>query len=145
MSETTTSLAAISALKYKIPTPPTPTKFPLKSPRGANLATRVWPPVKNKAKALFLIVHGGGWHSGYFEALVGPLVKENIFCASYDQVSCGYSDPEPGAPPGVMHLNSFDCLVEDVAAAIEWMQKEASNTTAPVFLFGESFGALQVS
>lgn len=98
-----------------------------------------------KPRALFLIVHGGGWHSGYFQNLVGPLGKENIFCASYDQVNCGYSDPEPGAPPGVMHLHSFDCLVEDVVAAIEWIQKEAANTTAPVFLFGESFGALQVS
>lgn len=134
----------LTPLKYRIPAPPTPTKFPLKSPRGASLVTRVWP-VK-KPKALCLIVHGGGWHSGYFGDLTSVLTKEGIFCASYDQVNCGYSDPEPDSPDsGAMHIHSFDCLVEDVVAAIEWMQKEAdNNTTAPVFLFGESFGALQV-
>lgn len=138
------SYPRMSSLKYSIPKPPVPTKYPLKSPRGANLATRVWP-VK-KPKALCLIVHGGGWHSGYFDGLVGVLNKENIFCASYDQVNSGYSDAEPDSPkPGeVMHIRNFDCLVEDVCAAVDWMQKEAANTEAPVFLFGESLGGLQV-
>jgi alpha-beta hydrolase superfamily lysophospholipase len=136
----------MSSLKYQVPSPPTPTKFPLKSPRGANLATRVWPARNNNsAKALCLLVHGAGTHSGYFDSLATHLTQHDIFCASYDQVNCGYSDPEPDAPsPGVTHVRNFDCFMEDVCAAIEWMQMEAGTTSAPVFLFGESFGSLQV-
>lgn len=133
-------------LKYSIPAKPIPTNFGLKSPRGANLATRVWPTRnKNPPRALCLIVHGGGWHSGYFEDLAGGLTKNGIFCASYDQVNSGYSDPEPDTPaPGVVHVQNFDCFVQDVFAAIEWMQKEAGTADVPLFLFGESFGALEV-
>ena len=136
----------MSSLKYQVPSPPIPTKFPLKSPRGANLATRVWPARNNNsAKALCLLVHGAGTHSGYFDSLATHLTQHDIFCASYDQVNCGYSDPEPDAPsPGVTHVRNFDCFMEDVCAAIEWMQMEAGTTSAPVFLFGESFGSLQV-
>jgi acetyl esterase/lipase len=133
----------MQSLKYSIPSPPIPTKFPLKSPRGANLATRIWP-VKDPL-ALCLFVHGGGWHSGYFQDLASFLNKDGIYCASYDQVNCGYSDPEPDTPaPGVIHVRNFDCYIEDVCASVEWMQKEAGNTAVPVFLFGESFGALEV-
>lgn len=133
----------MQSLKYSIPSPPIPTKFPLKSPRGANLATRVWP--AKDPVALCLFVHGGGWHSGYFQDLASFLNKGGIYCAAYDQVNCGYSDPEPDTPaPGVVHVRNFDCYIEDVCAAVEWMQKEAGNTVAPVFLFGESFGALEV-
>jgi alpha-beta hydrolase superfamily lysophospholipase len=133
----------MSSLKYSIPAPLVPTKFSLKSPRGASLTTWVWP-VK-EPQALCLIVHGGGWHSGYFDDLASVLNTADIFCASYDQVNCGYSDPEPDSPGlGVMHVRNFDCLVEDVCAGVDWVQKEAGNTEAPVFLFGESFGGLQV-
>lgn len=65
---------AKTSLKYIVPSPPNPTKFHLRSPRGANLATRVWPlaEISNpdvKLVALCLLVHGGGWHSGYFHNL----------------------------------------------------------------------------
>jgi alpha-beta hydrolase superfamily lysophospholipase len=82
--------------------------------------------------------------TGYFQDLAFFLNKDGIYCASYDQVNCGYSDPEPDTPAsGVVHVRNFDCYIEDVCAAVEWMQ-EADNTGAPVFLFGESFGALEV-
>ena len=134
----------MSGLKYEVPRPPKPTKFPLKSPRGASLATRVWP--SKNPKALCLMIHGGGWHSGYFNQLATSLSQDGIFSASYDQIGCGYSEPDPDSPSaGVAHVRVFDWFVEDLCAAIGWMQEEASNTQAPVFLFGESFGALQVS
>jgi alpha-beta hydrolase superfamily lysophospholipase len=95
---------------------------------------------------LLLIVNGGGWHSGYFEDLAAVLNKANIVCASSNQVNCGYSDPEPDSPkPGVMHVCNFECIVEeDGCTGVDWMQKEAGNTEAPVILLGESFGGLQV-
>jgi alpha-beta hydrolase superfamily lysophospholipase len=103
----------------------------------------VWAP-KNKPIAICLIVHGGGWHSGYFEELALSLNQEGIFCASYDQVCHGYSDPEPGAPEGCIHIYEFDDLVEDIFAAVVWAKKEAFTDSVPIFLLGESFGGLQV-
>jgi alpha-beta hydrolase superfamily lysophospholipase len=95
-----------------------------------------------------LLVHGGGWHSGYFEELAVSLTKQDIFVAAYDQPGDGYSEPEPDAPsPTVKHVRSFDWFVEDVFEAIEWMKKEAGvqeTDDVPVFLFGESFGGLVV-
>ena len=141
------NIAMNRPLRYDVPSPPSPTKFSLYSPRGSRLATRVWSPVidSDDIVALCLLVHGGGWHSGYFQDLATYLNQSRIFCASYDQVNCGYSDPEPDTPfPGVVHVRDFDCFVEDLCEAVRWMQKEANNTKAPVILFGESFGSLQV-
>lgn len=140
----------VKVLKYPVALPPTPTKYNLRSPRGAKLATRFWP-VDHKNQpgtsqgALCLIVHGGGTHSGYFEGLAHVLTDAGITCGSYDQASCGYSDLEPGTPrPGVTHIRDFDGLVEDMMEAVKWLQKEAGQENLPLFLIGESFGGLQV-
>ncbi len=128
---------------YKIPDPPTPTQFQLESPRGAKLATRVWP-CQKKPRALVLLVHGYGMHSGYFEELALRLNQDDLFCASFDQVCQGYSEPEPQAPEGCVHVNSFDDWVEDIFAALHWAQSECGYRDLPNFLFGESMGGLQV-
>ena len=130
-----------------IPRPPKPAADPLYSPRGAKLATRVW---KNNIKdgdlrAICLIVPGGGWHSGYYEPLALFLNQKGFACSSYDPVGMGYSEAEPGAPEGCMHINKFDDYVEDVFAALVWTQKQLQGSAdVPIFLIGESFGGLQV-
>lgn len=129
--------------RHVIPSPPTGTAFKLSSPRGASLATRTWAP-SAPPRAILLIVHGGGWHCGYFAELALSLVADGIFCAAYDQPGCGYSDPEPSAPPGCIHFHSFDDNVDDLFAAVAWARKEAASDDAPVYLLGESFGALHV-
>ena len=159
---------------HKVPEPPVATRFSLVSPRGARLATRVWSPPKRPI-AILLIVHGGVCHSGkhtiqikncdtrrsklysillsyclpfsgYFDGLGRRLNEENIFVAAYDQISQGYSDPEPGAPAGYLHIHEFDDFIEDIWAAVDWAYKEAQdeNHKMPLFLLGESFGGLQV-
>jgi alpha-beta hydrolase superfamily lysophospholipase len=159
--------------KYPVATSPPPTKYKLQSPRGPILATRIWFPTATITKpsssqlsskpqtkpptALVLLVHGGGWHSGYFEELAKCLTtttsnSSNVIVGSYDQVGCGYSDKEPGTPPGhgVGHINSFDDLIEDMFEAVTWLKTEAADptgvdtTATPLFLIGESFGGLQV-
>lgn len=142
------SKADVTQLKYPIPTEPAPNRFPLQSPRGARMAGRVWDPQQQQPlRALCLFVHGGGWHSGYFEELAQGLCSQGIFCAAYDQPGCGYSDNEPGVKDGVTHVDGFDSLVEDAYAAVDWMKKEAdvaNDSDVPCFLFGESFGGLIV-
>jgi alpha-beta hydrolase superfamily lysophospholipase len=139
---------------YKIPDPPVPSQFKLQSPRGAQLATRVWLPCSNNnnnnkkkkpPRALVLLVHGYGFHSGYFDELAQRLVREDLFCASFDQVCQGYSESEPGAPSGYIHVNSFDDWVADIFAALTWAQSECGGyQDLPVFFLGESLGGLQV-
>lgn len=129
--------------EYAVPPRPPPTNFPLSSPRGASLAKRVWAPA-GPPRALLLIVHGGGWHSGYFAQLATHLAANSIFCAAFDQAGCGYSDPEPSAPEGCAHFDSYDDLVDDVFAAVEWAQLEAGGSAPPLYLLGESFGGLHV-
>ena len=144
-SERPCACSWIMNLVHPIPLPPLPpTGKVLFSPRGARLATRLWP--CPNPKALLLFVHGGGWHSGYFEEIALSLSKNaSIYCAGYDQIGCGYSEPDPDTPsPGVTHVRSFDWYVEDTAAAIQWMQGEAQSETLPVVVLGESFGALEV-
>lgn len=133
---------------YPIPEPPTVSVHKLKSPRGAHLATRIWKPT-SKPKCIILLVHGSGWHSGYYNAFAKRLnTNVGAFVMSYDQPGCGYSDREPGSPPNCTHIRSMDDLVEDVFAALAWTKLELAklyqDTALPVFLLGESFGAPQV-
>jgi alpha-beta hydrolase superfamily lysophospholipase len=107
-------------------------------------------------QAILLMVHGAGWHSGYFEHLAEHLVTSNrgIVVAAYDQPSCGYSPPDQDAPANSTHVYSIDELVEEVYEAVDWARKEAknhyesageiSNDQIPLILLGESFGAIQV-
>mmetsp|Transcript_15620 Transcript_15620/g.45085 ORF Transcript_15620/g.45085 Transcript_15620/m.45085 type:complete len:320 (-) Transcript_15620:228-1187(-) len=134
---------------YRIPDPPRSTKFRLISPRGAHLASRIWAP-NTIPKCLCILVHGGGWHSGYFEGLALHLTTLGIFVAAYDQVGCGYSDREPGSPPKeCTHFFEFEDLTEDLFAALDWAHAEAKEKYPEcgelrTYLLGESFGAPQV-
>jgi alpha-beta hydrolase superfamily lysophospholipase len=132
---------------YDVPDPPLATQFQLRSPRGAKLAARAWPcPSKTKPVALALLVHGYGDHSGYYGELARRLNLDGVYCASYDQVGHGYSEAEPDAPDGLVHVSSFEDWVEDVFAALAWARSECGYTgeALPTFLFGESLGELQV-
>jgi acylglycerol lipase len=104
------------------------------------------PPSKTqKPKGILIIVHGGGWHSGYFDALATKLAEEqSIFVASYDQPGCGYSDPEPRAPKGYTHIRSMDDCVDDLFEAVFWARQQASASSLPLFFLGESYGGVQV-
>lgn len=133
--------------------PPAPLAPPLFSPRGARLATRVWTPATAAAapgaavRAVCLLVHGLGWHSGYFEGLAGRLNRDGILVVAYDLVGMGYSEAEPGAPAGCIHVMEFGDWVEDVFSAAVWARQHVAKTTTanvPFFLLGESFGGLQV-
>lgn len=137
----------LSLNKPTVPQPPEPAVDPLYSPRGAKLATRVWSDTEKgeSPRAVCLIVPGGGWHSGYFEPLALFLNQKGFACSSYDPVCMGYSEAEPGAPEGYIHIEEFDDLVEDVFAAVVWTRKQLQcSTDVPIFLIGESFGGLQV-
>ncbi|MEM6503730.1 MAG: alpha/beta hydrolase [Cyanobacteria bacterium P01_C01_bin.89] len=61
------------------------------------------------------------------------------------QLRSGYSEPEPGAPEGCVHIDKFDDFVEDLFAAVAWTKEQLQWTAdVPFFLIGESFGGFQV-
>lgn len=103
------------------------------------------------------MVHGAGWHSGYFGELAAVLTQHGIFVAAYDQPSSGYSERDKEAPANCTHIYNMDEIVDEVYEAVDWARKEATAAGAaaaatpgnykkqlPLFLIGESFGAVQV-
>lgn len=107
---------------YSVPGPPPadiPEEDELVSFRGSRLAVRTWFPVgssgatsdsvgngvgKKKEEedqggvpsAVCLLVHGRGWHSGYYEGLAGRLNRCNVAVVAYDQAGQGYSSSSDG-------------------------------------------------
>ena len=136
------------------PPPADGSRYKLTSPRGgATLATRTWaPPTTRQIKAVVLLVHGGGWHSGYYGPLAKRLTAEGLFVAAYDQPGCGYSEVDPTAPNGHLHVLVPDDLVDEVYEAMDWALLEAaavtgdrqSTSSIPFFLLGESLGGALV-
>jgi len=150
-----------SSSSPSIPPPPVATQYPLTSPRGGGtkLATRTWAPTNDhdqtrtpSIQALALLVHGAGWHSGYYAGLADCLCRNGVFVAAYDQPSAGYSARDRDAPAHYTHIYGMDEIVEEVYEAVDWAQKEAAAAAdgsstrkpLPVFFIGESFGAIQV-
>ena len=141
-------------LKIGTPEPPVDVTPNLVSPRGAKLAIRIWNPPQ-PPKALLVVVHGGGWHCGYFSNLGEELAtNHDILVVGYDQPGCGYSEKEPTAPEGefgIVHFDSFDDLVSEIYNVIEYSTKyllspndSIGKDDFPIFLLGESFGGVQV-
>eukprot|EP00958_Prasinococcus_capsulatus_P012512 scaffold1248_cov393-Prasinococcus_capsulatus_cf.AAC.34 len=135
---------------YETPAaPPELSGLPLVSTTGDRLAVRRWPSVQKTTKGILVIHHGGGWHSGYFERLALAVGKEGISCVAFDMQGCGYSriyqqDAGEGEDGATFHFDSIDCLVEDMASAVQWAQyqEDPVKIDLPVFLMGESFGAI---
>ena len=142
-------------IDFVLPEPPTEVVPNLYSPRGAKLAVRIWKPngmsPSKPPKALVVIVHGGGWHTGYFSNLGTELAtNHNILVVGYDQPGCGYSEKEPSAPDGkwIMHVESFDDFIADIFNAVDYAKQYLLDADTakniPIFLLGESYGGVQV-
>ena len=134
-------------MNFAIPLPPKQLEPALISPRGAQLATRLWLPWSSgrNVKAICVLVSGEYLHSGYFEGLAGRLNREGIVVVAYDLVGTGYSGIEGSNATDCFHVESIDCWIEDVFAAAVWAKErvKASENT-PMFLLGESVGGIQV-
>jgi alpha-beta hydrolase superfamily lysophospholipase len=96
---------------------------------------QTWLP-EDSAKAILVICHGVGEHSGRYMNLVHPLTQRQIAVWTYDHRGCGSSPGQRG------HIDSWEDFRSGLVAFLELVRAE--NPGLPVFLYGHSMGALIV-
>ncbi len=102
---------------------------------GEKIHAIEWKP-KGKARAVVVIVHGIGEHSGRYHHVADFFNKHNIAVLSFDLLGHGLSEGKRG------DAKSFLDMCSDFQHAILNAKKKYSKT--PVFLYGHSLGAEMV-
>ncbi|MBI5143512.1 MAG: lysophospholipase [Candidatus Omnitrophica bacterium] len=99
---------------------------------GSRIIYRRWE--TPSSKAIILLVHGLGAHSGRWEFLADFFLKNNI--SSYALELKGFGETE-----GLRgHIDSFNIYFDDIRSLYNIIKKE--NPHQKVFLLGESMGAI---
>ena len=83
-------------------------------------------------KAVALLVHGLGAHSGWFEAFGRQLQERDIFAVSYDHIGFGNRRDE--------HFSSYQDWLDDLILVFMHIALHAKDK--PLYLIGNSMGAL---
>jgi acylglycerol lipase len=96
---------------------------------GTQLFTRTWMP--DDPKADVLIIHGLGEHSGRWDHVARALADRGYAVTGFDLRGHGHSTGPR------CHVDSFDQMVEDLAAVAEPLGRER-----PWVLYGHSLGGL---
>ncbi|MFN3191019.1 MAG: lysophospholipase [Aureliella sp.] len=93
---------------------------------------RIWKPAENVSPwGAVCILHGLGEHSGRYQNLAVEFVRAGLRVYAFDQQGHGHS-PEKQAC-----IESYDSVMDDVAAVLAWVQDHAR---LPTCLFGHSMG-----
>ncbi len=98
---------------------------------GNKISCRSWG-IASESSAAFLLVHGLGGHSGWFEAFARRLKIKHIFGLALDLRGFGKRKNEIGV--------SVNNWIEDLEIAAKYLHSLMGNK--PVFLLGNSMGAL---
>lgn len=101
-----------------------------KTTDGLNLFCQWWVP--DAPKAVLVVVHGLGDHSGRYGPFVKYFVEHGFAVAIYDQRGHGRSDGERG------HAEQFQDFLQDLARFIQLSKERFPKL--PFFLVGHSFG-----
>jgi len=102
---------------------------------GAELRYRVWRMI-DEVRAVLVLVHGYGEHSGRYGNLVKPLVELGYGIYAYDHRGHGESPGDRG------HIMSWGDYREDLQRFVSLVQEQEKD--APLFLYGHSMGGLIV-
>lgn len=89
---------------------------------------------ENKKRAIVLMTHGFGSHSGRFKVIADHFTKHGYIMASNDDVGHGMSEGRRG------YVKTFHHYVDDIVQLAELKKKESPNL--PIFLLGHSMGGL---
>lgn len=109
---------------------PTASLFEL-GPASEPINGRTWGTV-SECRALALLVHGLGAHSGWFEALGRRLKVRRIYVVAYDQMGFGGRQDQP--------FRSYQQWLDDLTTVYNYLKGQAADR--PVFLIGNSMGAV---
>ena len=107
-----------------------------KSADGLELYYQSWHP-QASARAVLVIVHGHGGHSGIFSRLVQYLVDRGYIIYSYDLRGHGRSPGQRG------YINSWAEYRTDLTAFLELVRTKQLDL--PLFLVGQSMGGIIAS
>jgi len=99
---------------------------------GVEIFFQKW--LVEKAKAVLIIVHGLGEHSGRYSNLVSAFGGKNISVFAIDHRGHGKSQGKKG------HIDSFMDYVYDLKLFVEYVKEE--NRGLPVVLYGHSMGGV---
>lgn len=102
-----------------------------KGANGIELYYQTWHPPAI-AKAVLLMVHGHGGHSGIFDRVVESLNEQNYLIYSFDLRGNGRSPGQQG------YINNWAEFRADLTAFIDLVTAE--NPNLPLFLLGQSLG-----
>ena len=100
---------------------------------GDGLHYQLWQP-NGDPKAVIVICHGVGEHSGRYMNLIHPLTEQDYAVCGYDHLGCGQSTGQRG------HINSWDNFRSGLRSCLQLVQSNFPGL--PVFLYGHSMGAL---
>lgn len=90
--------------------------------------------IAEKAKAVLILVHGLGEHSGRYENLLKSIADRKISVFAIDHRGHGKSDGKKG------HIDSFMDYVYDLKLFLEFIKEE--NKGLPVIIYGHSMGGV---
>lgn len=85
-------------------------------------------------KAIVLVVHGLGEHSGRYSELAHYLADRSYAVYAYDHFGHGKTDGKAG------YVSSYDVYIYDLISAFSMVQ--AKHPTSKIFIFGHSMGGL---
>ncbi len=108
---------------------------PLLTKDGLRLHRRVWS--ADTPRAVVLLVHGFGEHTGRYEHVAAALNDAGYTLASYDQRGWGRSEGRSA------FVRRIDDYTDDLALALAQVRSE--HPDLPLFLFGHSMGGLVVT
>ena len=102
-----------------------------KGANGTELFYQSWHP-SDIAKAVVVMVHGHGGHSGIFARIVEALIEQNYLVYAFDLRGNGRSPGQRG------YINSWTEFRQDLTAFMELVTAEKPEL--PLFLLGQSLG-----
>ncbi|MBD2625792.1 alpha/beta hydrolase [Trichormus variabilis] len=106
-----------------------------KGVEGLDLYYQSWNP-EGKVRAILVLVHGLGGHSGLYKNIVEHLLPKQYAVYGLDLRGHGQSPGQRG------YINTWAEFRDDVRAFLEMIQKQQPG--CPIFLFGHSMGGMIV-
>lgn len=101
------------------------------SPQGHNIFFQAWLP-ENDVKAIVLMVHGLGEHSGRYQHVAEYFGKHQIAFFALDHLGHGKSSLKKG------HIPSYEIVYEYIDSLYQYASQTIPNV--PVFMYGHSMG-----
>ena len=109
------------------------TEAKLLGPGQRSIYCQWWAP-EAAPKAILLLVHGAGEHSGRYLHVAEFFVRQGFAVSALDHRGHGHSDGKPG------HIDVFDDYLVDLAVFHNEVVRQSPGV--PIFLLGHSLGGL---